>query len=377
MVSVKLILKLINLVIVEHTMMYSLTHGAIASFTAFALALIIMLIHQAVVRNDPSLRLHRASHTRPTSRLGGVAVSAAVIVALTTAEISVKFDILICAVPIFLMGLSEDLHYHLKPKVRLTIASLSAAAFILFEGSRIQSIGLPFIDGVLSMSIISVLFTVFCFVALTNAINFIDGINGFASGKTLIVSGAIFLLSMQYGEPGIVVLSAAIFTATLGLFMLNYPYGRIFMGDAGAYTLGFLLAACLITLHYRHPEISPWAIILVIFWPIADMAHCILRRAVSGKNPQRADMLHMHHVVMRALTVRSNGRMKRHVANPLATAIILPISAIPVICGYVYRENNLICLGLTFSFFIAFCVAHVALVEKTKTRAHRIKEFTI
>jgi len=109
----------------------------------------------------------------------------------------------------------------------------------------------------------------------------------------------------------------------------------------------------------------------------SDMAHCILRRAISGKNPQRADMLHMHHVVMRTLTVRSNGRIKRHVANPLATAILLPISAIPVICGYVYRENNLICLGLMFLFFIAFCVAHVALVEKTKTRAHRIKEFTI
>ena len=377
MVTVTLILSVINLVTAENALMYSLTNGAIASLTAFALALILMLIHRAYVRYDPSLSLHRASHTRPTSRLGGVAVSAAVIVALTTAEISVKFDILLCAVPIFLMGLSEDLHYHLKPKVRLTIASLSAVAFVFFEGSRIQSIGLPFIDGVLSISIVSVLFTVFCFVALTNAINFIDGINGFASGKTLIVSGALFLLSTQYGEPGIVVLSAAIFTATLGLFMLNYPYGRIFMGDAGAYTLGFLLAACLITLHYRHPEISPWAIVLVIFWPIADMAHCILRRAMSGKNPQRADMLHMHHVVMRTLTVRSNGRMKRHVANPLATAIILPISGIPVICGYVYRENNLICLGLTFVFFIAFCVAHVALVGKTKTRAHRIKEFII
>lgn len=376
MVSVILILRVINLILAENTLMYSLTHGAIASFTAFALALILMLMHRALARHDPSLSLHRASHTRPTSRLGGVAVSAAVIVALTTAEISVKFDILICAVPIFLMGLSEDLHYHLKPKVRLMIASLSAVVFVLFEGSRIQSIGLPFIDGVFSISIVSVLFTVFCFVALTNAINFIDGINGFASGKTLIVSGAILALSMRYSEPGVVVLSAAIFTATLGLFMLNYPYGRIFMGDAGAYTLGFLLAACLITLHYRHPEISPWAIILVIFWPIADMAHSILRRAMGGKNPQRADMMHMHHVVMRTLIVRSNGRMKRHVANPLATAIILPISAIPVICGYVYRENNLICLGLTFLFFIAFCVAHVALVEKTKTRALRVKEFT-
>ena len=96
------------------------------------------------------------------------------------------------------------------------------------------------------------------------------------------------------------------------------------MGDGGAYTLGFLLAACLITLHHRHPEISPWAILLVIFWPIADIAHSIVRRRLSGKRPDRPDMMHMHHVVMRTLTTISEGRVTRQIANPLATALILP-----------------------------------------------------
>ena len=157
---------------------------------------------------------------------------------------------------------------------------------------------------------------------------------------------------MSYSEPGLAVLSLAIFTSTLGLFMLNYPQGRIFMGDAGAYTLGFLLAACLITLHHRHPEILPWAILLVIFWPIADMAHSIVRRRLGGKKPDRPDMVHMHHVVMRTLTAYSGGRITRQIANPLATALILPLASVPVICGYVFRENNTLCVSLTLIFLL-------------------------
>ena len=257
--------------------------------------------------------------------------------------------------------------------MRLAIASVSASAFIWVQGSLIQSVGLPILNDALSLTIVSTLFTIFCLVALTNALNFIDGINGLASGKIMIVAGAIWMFSTSYNEPGLSVLSLAIFTSTLGLFMLNYPQGRIFMGDAGAYTLGFLLAACLITLHHRHPEISSWAILLVIFWPIADMAHSIVRRRLGGKRPDRPDMMHMHHVVMRTLTAYSNGRITRQIANPLATALILPLASVPVICGYVFRENNMLCMSLTLAFFIGFFALHASLVRLSKRRMNTLK----
>lgn len=352
---------------------YMQIDGLIGTVVAFALALTFMAAYRLSAVTDPNLAEHRASHVRPTSRLGGVAVSAAVLIALTYAKVPVKFDILLCALPVFLMGLSEDLHYTIKPKIRLAIASVSASAFLWVQGSLIQSVGLPILDEVLSLAIVGFLFTIFCIVALTNAINFIDGINGLASGKTMIVAGAIWMFSMSYSEPGLAVLSMAIFTSTLGLFMLNYPQGRIFMGDAGAYTLGFLLAACLITLHHRHPEIAPWAILLVIFWPIADMSHSIVRRRLRGKRPDRPDMMHMHHVVMRTLTVYSDGRITRQIANPLATALILPLASVPVICGYVFRENNTLCMSLTFAFFVGFFALHAYLVRLSKRRTSTLK----
>ena len=142
-----------------------------------------MAVYRLSAFTDPNLSEHRASHVRPTSRLGGVAVSAAVLIALKYAKVPVKFDILLCALPVFLMGLSEDLHHTIKPKMRLAIASVSASAFIWVQGSLIQSVGLPILDDALSLKIVSTLFTIFCLVALTNALNFIDGINGLASGK--------------------------------------------------------------------------------------------------------------------------------------------------------------------------------------------------
>ena len=352
---------------------YMQIEAIIGALVSFATASAIVAIYRLRVYSDPSLSEHRASHTRPTSRLGGVAIAAAVLVALTYASVPIKLHTLASALPVFLMGLSEDLNYSIRPKARLAIASFSAVIFWWLHGSQINSVGVPVLDSVLSLTIVSMLFTIFCIVALTNALNFIDGVNGLASGKTLIVSGSIWVFSITYNEPSLITLSVAIFMSTLGLFVLNYPHGRIFMGDAGAYTLGFLLAGCLITLHHRHPEISPWAILLVIFWPIADMTHSIVRRRLGGKKTDRPDMMHMHHVVMRTLTAYSNGRISRQTANPLATALILPLASVPVICGYVFRENNIICMSLTLAFFVGFFALHVSLVRLSKSRTSTLK----
>ena len=89
--------------------------GLIGTVVAFVLALTFMAVYRLSAFTDPNLAEHRASHVRPTSRLGGVAVSAAVLIALTYSKVPVKLDILLCALPVFLMGLSEDLHFTIKP----------------------------------------------------------------------------------------------------------------------------------------------------------------------------------------------------------------------------------------------------------------------
>ena len=300
----------------------------------------------------------RSAHIRPTSRLGGAAVCLSIVIIIFIYKETVHLEFAISALPVFLIGLAEDLGRPQKPKFRLAVGAFSAALFIAFEARVISSVGFEWGNIILSFTPIAVLFTIFCVVALINALNFIDGINGLASGKTMIAAFALMWLSNTHNEPNLTLMGTAIFAASLGLFMLNYPQGRIFLGDAGAYTLGFLLAVSLVTLHSKHAEISAWSILLLIFWPIADMGHSIFRRRLSGRRSDRPDKLHFHHVIMRSLIIASRGNISKEWANPIATAVILPLMGLPVALGVVYNQNNGLCMALFLGFALLFACTH-------------------
>ena len=312
----------------------------------------------------------RSAHIRPTSRLGGAAVCLSIVIIIFIYKETVHPEFAISALPVFLIGLAEDLGRPQKPKFRLAVGAFSATLFIAFEARVISSVGFEWGNIILSFTPIAVLFTIFCVVALINALNFIDGINGLASGKTMIAAFALMWLSNIYNEPNLTLMGTAIFAASLGLFMLNYPQGRIFLGDAGAYTLGFLLAVSLITLQSKHAEISAWSILLLIFWPLADMAHSIFRRRLLGKRSDRPDKLHFHHVIMRSLVILSRGSISQQWANPLATAIILPLASLPVFLGVVYNQNNGLCMALFFGFALLFACTHSWVINFTHRRKY-------
>lgn len=310
----------------------------------------------------------RAAHSKATSRLGGVAVCMAILFVVLFESDSWNLEILISVLPLFIAGILEDIGCPLKPKLRLIIGMQSAALFIAFKGHIINDVGIAWANHLLSVTPIAIAFTIFCIVALVNALNFIDGVNGLASGKTLVSSFALMWLSIEFNEPNLTLMGVSIFSASLGLFLVNYPQGRIFLGDAGAYTLGFLLAVCLITLQSKHTEISAWSILLIIFWPIADMGHSIYRRLLKRKRSDRPDYLHLHHVIMRSLMILSGGRLSKQWANPLATAIILPLATLPVAVGVMYYQNNTLCTVLFFVFVLLFACTHAGVIKVTRRR---------
>jgi UDP-GlcNAc:undecaprenyl-phosphate GlcNAc-1-phosphate transferase len=346
------------------------TSAILGLVLSFSIALVLSGIFKYFGSRDKNIHKKRAAHARPTSRLGGVAVCLAVLVVILINVETWYFEIALASLPIFIAGLMEDLNRPLKPRLRLAVGALSAGIFLFFERHYISDVGIEWVNLVLSLTPVAIAFTIFSIVALINALNFIDGINGLASGKTLIAAFALMWLSNNYNEPNLTLLGAAIFSASLGLFMVNYPQGRIFLGDAGAYTIGFLLAVALITLKSQNPEISAWSIMLVIFWPILDMGHSILRRWLKGRRSDRPDYMHLHHVVMRSIIIFADGRLSKAVANPLATAIILPLAALPVVLGVLYHQNNAICMILFVGFSVLFSLAHAGITHAARRRFH-------
>lgn len=301
----------------------------------------------------------QAAHTTPTPRLGGIAVYLALLVAALVAlpgAVSLWTLLLCAAVPLFLSGAAEDLGHAVAPIGRLAAALLSAALAVWFTGSWISETGVPGLDLLFAWSPLAILITVVAASTIAHAFNLIDGLNGLAGFTALVSALGVSATAFSAGDAEIATFAAVLAAAVLGFLLFNYPFGRIFFGDAGAYTVGFLLAWLGITLAARHETVTPLAMVLVMFWPLADLALAVYRRRRRNLPVSAPDRLHFHQLVMRGLEIEIFGRARRRIANPVATALMMPLIAAPAVAGYLLHDAPLgagAALVLSFALFFA------------------------
>ncbi|MDA9971645.1 glycosyltransferase [Planktomarina temperata] len=313
---------------------------------------------QSLKRNDTSAV--QASHLNPTVRLGGLALVVALIVA---AALSYSEDnwttfvlLLISAMPVFVIGLAEDLGYLASPRRRLLAATVSGAMFIALMGQWVLYTGMPGLDTALNWSPFAVTFSLFLAVGISHAFNLIDGLNGLAGFTALAAALALATIADQSGltEHRDILLTIA--AAVIGFLIFNFPFGKIFLGDAGAYVIGHLLFWMSVSISWNAPDVSPFALLLIFFWPIADTLLAITRRLSLGKPIAQPDRLHFHQLVMRGVEIVFLGRKKRRIANPLAALFTLPFVFIPMITAVIFaldRGAAAMACGLFAVVFIA------------------------
>jgi len=200
----------------------------------------------------------------------------------------------------------------------------------------VTRLGLPLVDDVLSLYPAALVFTIFAASGVTNAFNLIDGLNGLASFTAITTAVALSALALIGGLGHLQSFYAMFAVVTFGFFILNYPAGKLFLGDGGAYLLGHCLVWGGITLANELAGLSAFAILLIFFWPIADTALAIWRRVRLSSPTDRPDRLHFHQLVMRFLEIRVLGRNRRRLANPLATLLIAPLIVAPQVCGLLF-----------------------------------------
>jgi UDP-N-acetylmuramyl pentapeptide phosphotransferase/UDP-N-acetylglucosamine-1-phosphate transferase len=146
------------------------------------------------------------------------------------------------------------------------------------------------------------IFTVIRITGLANAYNIIDGFNGLASMVAMITLLAIGYVAFKVNDPVLASACLIILGAIGGFFIWNYPRSLIFLGDGGAYLIGFLIACLSILLVQRNPSVSPWFALLVDAYPIFETLFTIWRRKVhQGKNPGLPDGVHFHSLIYRRL----------------------------------------------------------------------------
>lgn len=295
----------------------------------------------------------QSSHTRLTPRVGGVGIFAAISLSVFFAPISISgayVNFFLAMTVLFSVGLAEDLGFKISPRWRMFAAMGASLLVIWLLGVWIPRIGIPGFDMLVGHWAVGIPLTLLLTAGIANGFNLIDGVNGLASMTGIVAAIALSQIAELAGYVEVGHLAMLMAAGIFGFFLMNYPLGLIFLGDAGAYTIGFVLSWFGIAILLNAPVVSPWAILLTMYWPVADTLLAIYRRAQRNVDISAPDRLHVHQMVMRALEICILGRNRRHIANPLTTLVLSPFVIAPPLAGVLLWNQNMNAF-LTFLIF--------------------------
>ncbi len=309
---------------------------------AFSFALIASFMMAFIIVSTKNIHGHltldnhagvQKLHKTATPRVGGVALFVgAVIGGLNLPPDAQWLWWMVClsALPAFCFGLLEDVTKRVGVKTRLLATVFSGLIFCGLTGYQITRVDIPGVDLLLSFWLPSLLFTAFAIGGISNAVNIIDGVNGLAAGTSIIILTGFAIVSWNVGDVAIAGACLVSIGALSGFFFLNFPMGKLFLGDAGAYTIGFILAVIAVALPNRNPELSPLIGLLALSYPVIETMVSIQRRlSREGGNPGQPDRLHLHSLVYRSRAKRLADRLGAPQLRNALTGLML--MALPVL----------------------------------------------
>lgn len=299
-------------------------------------------------------------HQQPTPRIGGLAIIGACFLGFVVNQdvelINTLRPILVCGLIPFFFGFHEDVSKNGSVFQRLLASVIGAGAVIWLTGIHLDHIDLWGLDQLLSIPVVSILFTLFAVAGLTNAINIMDGFNGLASGVAAIILLSFVLMAVQVGDYDLAEIALILASAILGFMVFNYPFGKIFLGDSGAYFIGFMLAWLAILLPMRNPEISPWASLLACAYPVWEAVFSMYRRIKNKSKTTRADSEHLHSLIKRRWVRKYLTSQPVWFRNASVAPLIWVASLILAVIAWRFMREPII-LILSFMLFVLLYVA--------------------
>jgi len=306
-------------------------------------------------------------HTTAVPRIGGLAVIGGILLGLvlfqqifpgqvSAGRASRIYLLLGASLPAFLAGLIEDFTKRVSVRVRLVATALSALVASLALGATVGELDIWGLDALLTIAPLAIVATAVFVAGGSNAINIIDGFNGLSGSTIIIMAIGLAAVGLQVGDSFVAVLGALCAGATLGFLMLNYPSGKMFLGDGGAYFLGFWVSEMAVLLLVRHPELSAWQILAICGYPIIEVLFSIYRRKFVRKvSPGAPDALHLHGLVFRRLVFKY---VRRDAARPWKRNAMVPCFMAPAVAACVAVS---VCFGQSTPAAVAIVVAQVVL----------------
>ena len=327
----------------------------------------------ARMSSDRDLTGPQKFHARPVPRIGGIGVFVALLAGVTLAQLTGHVArgslwlLLAAALPAFGSGLAEDLTKNVSPRRRLFFTALSAALGAWLLDGVVRRTAIPGVDTLIVYAPFAVALSVLCVTGVANSINIIDGFNGLASMCVLIMVLAIAYVAFQVGDT--LVLTAALVTAgaVLGFFVWNFPAGLIFLGDGGAYLLGFMVAELVVLLIARNPQVSPLFALLLCAYPIFETLFTMYRRKVlKGVPTGLPDGIHLHTLIYRRVVrvALGSSRERRLTArNSMTSPYLWLLCLASVIPATLWWDNTAVLTTFLALFIVSYLLVYWSIVR--------------
>lgn len=352
-----------------------LSFMALGAFTGFWITwLTIAMARRHQVGSDESGGVQKF-HDHWVPRLGGVPVFASFVATLllsallsnTALDLSVR--LLICTLPAFGIGLLEEITRRAGVTPRLLFTMIAAALGWWLLGGKLTRLDLPFVDPLLqTVPLAAFALTLFAAGGVAHAVNIIDGYNGLSGFFIAAVLAAMGIVAWQAGDGLVLRVSLIAMASVLGFLVWNFPYGRIFLGDSGAYFLGFLVAELSILLVHRNPEVSAWCPLLLMVYPVWETVFSMIRRGSEGglQRMGQPDALHLHQLIYRRLMKRYVGSAEpRHriLRNSLTSMYLWVLSLMSIVPAVLFWNQPGVLIFFSVLFAFSYWVIYTGIVN--------------
>ncbi len=270
----------------------------------FLISIIFLFLNIMLVKKKYLLSFSGDNHQKYTSKnniplTGGILLFALILFFFNENYLLFK----LFAFLIILLGIVSDLKIIHSANKRLTFQLLILFLFIFLNDLNLSITRIDFLDNLLLNKYFNYFFLLFCILIVINGSNFIDGLNTLNLGYFSIVISIIYFLNID-GQIIFHDNTVGLFLIFLSfIFLLNF-LNLIFLGDSGSYLMGFCSAYILISIYNLNNNISPFFIILLLWYPCFETLFSIIRKNLMKKSPMKPDVIHLHQLIYYYLSLK-------------------------------------------------------------------------
>ena len=321
------------------------------------------------LRNSP-----QTFHKKSTSRLGGLAIYLPLLLVTFILENTPEYEflrnVLLCSSPLFLVGILDDLSITIKPFVRILLMLPTPILLFFYVNLRVESVSIDLFDYLLDFEIFSLLFLLFSLIGIVNAFNIIDGFNGLLLSYCLTLMLSLLIGLSTSSTMDWMNYMVAVFFAVFAVFIINFPFGKIFLGDGGAYLLGLLIPVGLIKYTFDN-GLSPWFVLTLLIYPVTEVIVSVIRKVFFRKmSALEPDGLHFHMLIYKKISNRVGFRRIR-LRHFIVTFFIFMINFPFMIVANYFKNETGPLIFLCFWFITAYLLSYFILLPKYSFRKNK------